>query len=230
MQDTGIRLHAASGNVSVQAQSAALNLTAKHAVDLQSTQASVHISAPQRIVLNGAGSYLLIDGGNIELGTRGPAQFKAAANELAGGGSVTSQSPLFPRPSDWHGPEGDQYFQLRSHTGQAVAQRRYRAQTGNHLIEGFTDAQGRTSMLAGHVDQHARFELVNEVFDQHFILKDSKGTPFVGLPYRIRSQNGTLLEGVTDSHGRTALFAGDVPEQIELLYRKTDFSDDQGTG
>jgi len=49
------------------------------------------------------------------------------------------------------------------------------------------------------------------------------------MPYRIRSQNGALLEGVTDSNGRTALFTGDVPEQIELLYRKTDFSDDQGT-
>ncbi len=93
VQDTGIRLHAASGNVSVQAQSAALNLTAKQTVDLQSTQASVHISAPQRIVLNGAGSYLLIDGGNIELGTSGPAQFKAAAKELAGGGSASGQGP-----------------------------------------------------------------------------------------------------------------------------------------
>lgn len=77
----------------MQAQSAALSLTAKQAVDLQSTQASVHISAPQRITLNGAGSYLLIDGGNIELGTNGPAQFKAAAKELAGGGSASGQGP-----------------------------------------------------------------------------------------------------------------------------------------
>lgn len=89
-QDTGIRLHAASGNVNVQAQSAALNITAKQAVDMQSTQASVHLSAPQRIVLNGAGSYLLIDGGNIELGTSGAARFRASAKswraEAAGAG------------------------------------------------------------------------------------------------------------------------------------------------
>lgn len=98
-QDTGIRLHAASGNVNVQAQSAALNITAKQAVDMQSTQASVHLSAPQRIVLNGAGSYLLIDGGNIELGTSGAARFRGSAKELAGGGSGRRDDLHLPTPS-----------------------------------------------------------------------------------------------------------------------------------
>lgn len=97
VQDTGIRLHAASGNVNVQAQSAALTITARQAVDMQSTQASVHLSAPQRIVLNGAGSYLLIDGDNIELGTRGPARFQGSAKELAGGKRVSNPGLHLPK-------------------------------------------------------------------------------------------------------------------------------------
>ena len=146
VHDTGIRLHAASGNVSVQAQSAALNLSAKQAVDLQSTQASVHISAPQRIVLNGAGSYLLIDGGNIELGTRGPAQFKAAEKELAGGGSASGQGPSLNKAQDLF----DEQFVLQDQdTGTALAGAPYRIENGKGEVvaTGVTDAQGRTSRI-----------------------------------------------------------------------------------
>lgn len=141
--DTGIRLHAASGNVSVQAQSAALNLTAKQAVDLQSTQASVHISAPQRIVLNGAGSYLLIDGGNIELGTSGPAQFKAAAKELAGGSSASGQGPSLNKAQDLF----DEQFQLRDElSGLPLAGEPYRILNahGTVLATGLTNSEGKT--------------------------------------------------------------------------------------
>ncbi|TDP82827.1 type VI secretion system secreted protein VgrG [Aquabacterium commune] len=144
--DTGIRLHAASGNVSVQAQSATLNLTAKQAVDLQSTQASVHISAPQRIVLNGAGSYLLIDGGNIELGTSGPALFKAAAKELAGGSSASGQGPSLNKAQDLF----DEQFVLQDQdTGMALAGAPYRIENGKGEVvgTGITDVKGRTSRI-----------------------------------------------------------------------------------
>ncbi|MDI1350308.1 type VI secretion system Vgr family protein [Aquabacterium sp.] len=144
--DTGIRLHAASGNVSVQAQSAALNLTAKQAVDLQSTQASVHISAPQRIVLNGAGSYLLIDGGNIELGTSGPAQFKAAAKELAGGGSANATQPTLAKPEGLF----NEAFTVRDEdTGEVMRHMRYRieGEQGRILAQGMTDENGQTARV-----------------------------------------------------------------------------------
>lgn len=226
--DTGIRLHAASGNVSVQAQSATLSITAKQAVDLQSTQASVHISAPQRIVLNGAGSYLLIDGGNIEMGTSGPARIEASAKELAGGGSAKPDLPSLPRPADWHAEQGDQYFKVQSHDGRPVAHRRYRAHVGHQRVEGFTGNDGRTQVLKGHLDQLAKIELVTHFYDEHFILKTPTGSPIANVAYKITSCSGVELTGRTDSEGKTQLFTGDVQERLELLLTPQQFSDDEG--
>jgi len=93
VKDVGMKLHAASGNVNVQAQSGAFSLTALKAVDVQSTSADVVISAPSRIVLNGGGGYVKIDGGNIEIGTSGMAQFKAAMKELTSGGEPREMAP-----------------------------------------------------------------------------------------------------------------------------------------
>lgn len=94
VQDVGIRLHAASGNVRTEAQSGPFTLTAQKAIDLQSTAADIVITAPERIVLNGGGGYVKIEGGNIEIGTSGAAQFKAAAKELTGGGSASGSLSL----------------------------------------------------------------------------------------------------------------------------------------
>ena len=94
VQGVGIQLHAASGNVRTEAQSGPFTLTAQKAVDLQSTAADIVITAPERIVLNGGGGYVKIEGGNIEIGTGGAAQFKAAAKELTGGGSASASLSL----------------------------------------------------------------------------------------------------------------------------------------
>lgn len=97
VQDVGLKLHAASGNVNVQAQSDRFTLTAEKGIDLQSTAASVVISAPNRIVLNGGGSYIKIEGGDIEVGTNGAATFKGAMKELTGGASASASSLNLPR-------------------------------------------------------------------------------------------------------------------------------------
>ena len=130
----------------MQAQSAAFKLTARQAIDLQSTQASVHISAPQRIVLNGAGSYLLIDGGNIELGTNGPARFKASAKELAGGSSAAGSGPALAQAK---GLFDEQFAITDEHTGAALPFFKYRIENdaGEVLARGFADATGKTSRV-----------------------------------------------------------------------------------
>lgn len=94
VQDVGIKLHAASGNVRTEAQSGTFTLTAQKAIDLQSTAADIVITAPERIVLNGGGGYVKIEGGNIEIGTSGAAQFKASAKELTGGGGASASLSL----------------------------------------------------------------------------------------------------------------------------------------
>ena len=44
-------------------------------------------------MLNGGGGYVKIDGGNIEIGTSGMAQFKAAMKELTSGGGPSGDGP-----------------------------------------------------------------------------------------------------------------------------------------
>ena len=95
VQDVGMKLHAASGNVRTEAQSDAFTLTAQKAIDLQSTAADIVITAPNRIVLNGGGGYVKIEGGNIEIGTSGKASFKAAMKELTGGASASTPGMNF---------------------------------------------------------------------------------------------------------------------------------------
>lgn len=94
VQDVGMKLHASSGNVRTEAQSGPFTLTAQQAIDLQSTAADIVISAPNRIVLNGGGGYIKIEGGNIELGTSGPASFKGGQKVLTGGGSASDSVAL----------------------------------------------------------------------------------------------------------------------------------------
>ncbi len=94
VQDAGMKLHAASGNVNTQAQSGPFTLTAQKAIDLQSTAANIVITAPSKIMLNGGGGYIKIEGGNIEIGTGGPSSFKASMKELTGGGSASASLSL----------------------------------------------------------------------------------------------------------------------------------------
>ncbi len=156
VHDTGLKLHAASGNVNVQAQSAGLTVTAMKAVDVQSTAASVHISAPQRIVLNGAGSYVLIDGGNIEVGTSGVAAFRGGMKEMVGGGSAPRNDVKLPGPGALNLPSRySQTVNVAALLGRhAVDQTikvalRYRAydSKGKLLAQGRLDAQGNTQAI-----------------------------------------------------------------------------------
>lgn len=93
-QETGIRLHAASGSVSVQSLSAAAHLTADKKIEVASTQASVKVSAPQHILLTAAGAAIRIEGGNITLSGPGKVEFKAGMKELTGPQSASANVVL----------------------------------------------------------------------------------------------------------------------------------------
>jgi hypothetical protein len=126
------------------------------------------------------------------------------------------------------GDAGDQYFVLKSHDGIPVANRRYRALSGSKVIEGFTNSEGRSTTLDGYVGQLARFDLIDDSHDEHFVLKDPLGNPFADMRYKIKSADGVEFEGVTDHNGRTGLFTSDKIENIELFYIDSDFAEDEG--
>jgi type VI secretion system secreted protein VgrG len=93
-QETGIQLHAASGNVNVQAQSDTLALTADKAVTVASTQDMVRITAPEHVLLTAAGAAIELKGGNITLKAPGKVEFRASLKELKGPASATQSLEL----------------------------------------------------------------------------------------------------------------------------------------
>lgn len=83
-QETGIRLHAASGKVCVQSQSDVARVTADKAVTVASVGKSVNLAAKEHLMLTAQGAYLKLEGGNIMIHGPGTMSFKASAKELAG--------------------------------------------------------------------------------------------------------------------------------------------------
>ena len=133
--------------------------------------------------------------------------------------------PLMPVSN---GEEGDQYFILQTHDGTPISNRKYRASTGGGIIEGFTDAQGKTKILEGFIGQTARFELLDDEYDEHFILKDPLGKPMSNVRFKIKSASGQTVDGVTDDAGRTNLFTSDKIEEIELFHIEEEFPESGG--
>jgi type VI secretion system secreted protein VgrG len=98
-QEVGLQLHAASGNVNLQSQSAATKLTADKAVEVASTHGMVRITAPAHVLLTVAGAAVELKGGNITLKGPGKVEFKASIKELSGPGSAQVPVLNFPRPT-----------------------------------------------------------------------------------------------------------------------------------
>jgi len=101
-QETGIKLHAASGSVSMQSQTGASKLTASQRIDVSSTSAMVKVAAPKHVLLTAAGAALRLEGSNITLGATGKVQFKASMKELAGPASASASLRL-PKPAELKG-------------------------------------------------------------------------------------------------------------------------------
>jgi type VI secretion system secreted protein VgrG len=148
VQDTGMKFHAASGNVNVQAQSGPVSVTAQQAVDVQSTGASVTISAPMCIVLNGGGGYIKLEGGDIEIGTSGPASFLASLKILEGGADASSSSMSLKKTAELQ-RFNEAFIVKDEETGEILPHVRYRIEdaSGNVLALGTTDEQGRTGRV-----------------------------------------------------------------------------------
>jgi uncharacterized Zn-binding protein involved in type VI secretion len=55
-------------------------------------------------------------------------------------------------------------------------------------------------------------------FREHFVLHNNKtGEPLAGVPYTIKTGDGTSIEGETDVHGRTDVVWTDSPLPVEVV-------------
>lgn len=88
-QETGLRLHAASGKLSSQSQSDETRLTADKAVTVASVSKSVNITGKQHVLMTVQGAYIKLEGGNIEIHGPGKMEFKAGMKEFTGPASAS---------------------------------------------------------------------------------------------------------------------------------------------
>jgi type VI secretion system secreted protein VgrG len=144
-QEIGIRLHAASGKVSSQSQSNETKLTADKALTVVSTTKSINISGKQHVMMTAQGAYLKLEGGNIQIHGPGKIDFKASMKELTGPQDGSAGAPTLPKAKDIF---NEAFVVKNEKTGEIMANVPYRMESaGGVVIEGITDAMGRTKRL-----------------------------------------------------------------------------------
>jgi type VI secretion system VgrG family protein len=99
-QETGIRMHAASGKVSAQSQSGQTRLTADKAITIASVTNSVNVTAKDHVLMTAHGAYIRLSGADIEVHGPGAVEFKASMKEFAGPESTTPALPYMPHPGN----------------------------------------------------------------------------------------------------------------------------------
>jgi type VI secretion system secreted protein VgrG len=145
VQETGIRLHAASGRFSSQSQSAPTRITADKAITLASVSNSVTVAARQHVLLTAQGACLKLEGGNISLHGPGKVEFKASMKELAGPADGSIGVTALPKARDIY---NEAFVVVNEETKQPMAYVRYRLESASGVvIEGMTDALGRTQRV-----------------------------------------------------------------------------------
>jgi type VI secretion system secreted protein VgrG len=144
-QETGVKLHAASGKVSSQSQSGETRLTADKMVTVASVTKSVTIGAKHHVLMTAQGAYLKLEGGNIMLHGPGKIEFKASVKEFAGPKNGSAESQSMPKAAEIY----NQAFVVRNEdSGEPMAHVPYRVESAEGVtITGVTDAAGRTQRL-----------------------------------------------------------------------------------
>lgn len=143
---TGLQLHAASGSVSVQAQSDRLEVVAERDVDVASPTATLTASAPKHLLFAAAGSALRVDSSGITLTTTGSAHFKASLKELAGPAGASADALTLAQSNALF---DEQFVLVEEGSAAPMSHYRYRIEDaqGRLLDSGITDEHGRTKRV-----------------------------------------------------------------------------------
>lgn len=135
----GMKLFAAKGKMEIQAQDDALEATAKKDITVTSVEGRVEITAAKELVVNCAGAYIRLSGGNIELGCPGNILLKSANVQKMGAADYDANKPELPVGFS-------EFFTAKDEeSGEILPFTRYRITTGEgKVFEGRTDAEGKT--------------------------------------------------------------------------------------
>lgn len=144
-QETGIKLHAASGKFSSQSQSDETRITADKNITVASITKSVAMAANTHVLMTAQGAYLKLEGGNIMIHAPGKIEFKASKKELASPANGSASMPSLPKGKQMF---NEAFVILNEETKEPMAHVRYQLESESGVrIEGFTDALGRTQRI-----------------------------------------------------------------------------------
>lgn len=144
-QETGVKLHAASGKVSSQSQAGDTRLTADKGITVSSVNKTVHIAADKHVLLTAQGACLKLEEGNIMLHAPGKVDFKATMKEITGPADGSVSKPNLPKAKEIY---NEAFVVMNEETKQPMAHVRYRLESASGVvIEGVTDALGRTQRI-----------------------------------------------------------------------------------
>ena len=145
VQNAGMKLIAAAGDIDVRALTDNIKLLSK--LDITQTANRITISAKEEVVINGGGSYVKFAAGGIEHGTTGSFIAHASNHSLVPAKSLNRPEVMAP-PSwttDHDLDELEQYFSFEDEEGRPVSGLMYRIDSGGEkLAEGLLDDKGRT--------------------------------------------------------------------------------------
>ena len=151
-QETGIKLHAATGKVSTQSQSDKTSITADKTITVASINKTVMIAAQKHVLLTAMGAFLKLEGGNITIAAPGKVEFKASMKELAGAAKSSPVLPLMPQAETIAAPKEKfsgrlAAVELFSNTKEAPGTPYVMKRQDGSIYQGTLDQHGRTQRL-----------------------------------------------------------------------------------
>ena len=144
-QETGIKLHAASGKVSSQSQSDETRITADKAITVASVTKSVTVAAKKHVLLTAQGAVSQARGREHHASRAGQDRVQGDMKELAGPADGSSDKPALAKAKDIF---NEAFVVVNEETNEPIAYVRYRLESESGIkIEGITDALGRTQRI-----------------------------------------------------------------------------------
>ena len=199
-QETGMKLHAATGKVSSQSQSDETRITADKAITVASVTKAVAVAAKQHVLMTAQGAYLKLEGGNIMLHGPGKIEFKATMKELAGPESSAPTLPYLPQQG-----ERKHFAEINHHWPDLTPV------VGGAFLAIFANGSRREGKLDG--KGHARLEDIPPGPVKVFFGEDSRPYERPAVAY----VGKTTLERVLDEMRQQGYGTG--REELELLIK-----------
>ncbi len=156
----GIKLIAAGGRVDIQAQQDEMELQAKHALRLSSTDDAIIVAGKKHILLTSGDAYIRLADGNIEIHAPQRIDIKGANKTFSGPTGLAHTFKDFPEGTGSYEKRFTLHWQ---DTDIAASNMRYRiTKADGSVMEGISDEAGNTSILDSQVPESASIEILGK--------------------------------------------------------------------